>query len=95
MKGCMRFPDAMSVCKCFGEIVSVFPASLGVDQRQADPEAYYTVSPAPRIRRQRVNFNVLGESRFCPVVRRTEALKRFEAMGDFSSAGVLRLIPVA
>jgi len=44
-----------------------------------DPEEYYTVTPTQPIRRQRINFNMLGESRFCPIVRRTQSLKRFEA----------------
>ena len=43
-----------------------------------EPAEYYTVSPARRIRRQRVNDNLLGDTRFCPMVRRTEALRAFE-----------------
>ena len=36
-----------------------------------ESDKYYTVSPARRIRRQRVYDNLLGDSRFCPTVRRT------------------------
>jgi len=43
-----------------------------------DPEQYYTVAPARQIRRQRINDNLLGDSRFCPTIRRTDALRRFE-----------------
>jgi hypothetical protein len=43
-----------------------------------DSQQYYTVSPARQIRRQRVNDNLLGDSRFCPTIRRTEALRGFE-----------------
>ncbi len=43
-----------------------------------DPEEYYTISPARRVRRQRINDNLLGNEKFCPVVRRTEALRAFE-----------------
>lgn len=43
-----------------------------------DPDEYYVTSRASRIRRQRVNDNLLGDSRFCPVVRRTETLTEFE-----------------
>jgi len=43
-----------------------------------EPEEYYTVSPARQIRRQRINDNLLGNSRFCPIVRRTETLRSFE-----------------
>jgi hypothetical protein len=45
-----------------------------------DPDQYYTVTPTQQIRRQRINYNMLGESRFCPIVRRTDALKRFESL---------------
>lgn len=34
----------------------------------------------PRVRRQRVNDNLLGDGRFCPMVRRTDTLRQFEAM---------------
>jgi len=44
-----------------------------------DPDEYYTVSPARQVRRQRINDNMLGESRFCPTIRRTDALRGFEA----------------
>ncbi len=40
---------------------------------------YYTVSPARRIRRQRVYDNLLGDSRFCPVVRRTPFLEDIDS----------------
>jgi hypothetical protein len=45
-----------------------------------DPEAYYTARPARQVRRQRINDNLLGDGRFCPTIRRTEALRRFEAV---------------
>ena len=43
-----------------------------------DPDEYFTVTPARQVRRQRVNDNLLGDSRFCPTVRRTDALRDFE-----------------
>jgi hypothetical protein len=43
-----------------------------------DRNDYYTVSPARRVRRQRINDNLLGDGRFCPMVRRTGALRDFE-----------------
>ena len=43
-----------------------------------EPDEYYTVTPARQIRRQRVNDNLLGGSRFCPTVRRTDTLRNFE-----------------
>ncbi len=42
------------------------------------PDEYYTVTPARRVRRQRINDNLLGDPRFCPTVRRTETLRDFE-----------------
>ena len=44
-----------------------------------DPDQYYTVTPAHQVRRQRINDNLLGERHFCPTIRRTDALRRFEA----------------
>ena len=43
-----------------------------------DPDEYYTITPALQIRRQRINDNLLGDNRFCPMVRRTETIKEFE-----------------
>ncbi len=48
-----------------------------IDLLKADE--YFTLRPAHRIRRQRINDNLLGNSRFCPTVRRTETLRNFEA----------------
>lgn len=44
-----------------------------------DPAAYYTTTPGRRVRRQRVYDNLLGDSRHCPTVRRTEELRAHEA----------------
>jgi hypothetical protein len=41
-----------------------------------DPKAYYTAKPRLS-RRHRVRDNLLGTGRFCPVIRRTEALTAF------------------
>jgi Fic family protein len=46
-----------------------------------EPTKYYTIIPVRKVRRQRVNDNLLGDSRFCPMVRRTEYLRNFEAAG--------------
>lgn len=43
-----------------------------------DLDKYYTVTPARQVRRQRINDNLLGDSRFCPTVRRTDTLRDFE-----------------
>ncbi len=43
-----------------------------------EPDEYYTVIPVRRVRRQRVNDNLLGDHRFCPTVRRTDTLRGFE-----------------
>ena len=44
-----------------------------------EPDAYYTITPGRKTRRQRINDNLLGTSRFCPTVRRTDVLRNFEA----------------
>jgi Fic family protein len=43
-----------------------------------EPDKYYTITPARQVRRQRINDNLLGDSRFCPTVRRTDTLRDFE-----------------
>ena len=43
-----------------------------------DPDRSYTVDPAQKIQRQRVNDNLLGTPSFCATIRRTEKLKQFE-----------------
>lgn len=43
-----------------------------------ESDKYYTLSPAPRVRRQRINNNLPGNRFFCPLIRRTAALERFE-----------------
>jgi len=43
-----------------------------------DPDEYYTVTPARQVRRQRINDNLLGDRRFCPMVWRTITLRDFE-----------------
>lgn len=43
-----------------------------------DSDQYYTVASARQVRRQRINDNLLGDDRFCPTIRRTETLRRFE-----------------
>ncbi len=43
-----------------------------------DSGRYYTVSEPRKVRRQRINDNLLGDARFCPSIRRTEILRSFE-----------------
>ena len=42
-----------------------------------EPDEYLVLSSGEQVRRQRVNNNLLGDARFCPVVRRTEMISRF------------------
>ena len=41
---------------------------------------YYTISNPQSIKRQRVRDNLLGDNNFCPIVRKTEKLKAYEAL---------------
>jgi hypothetical protein len=43
-----------------------------------DPEDYYT-SPGKSVPRQRIRDNLLGDRRFCPMIRRNDRLRQFEA----------------
>ncbi len=58
-----------------------------------DPEEYYTVTPS-RVSRQRINSNLPGDAMFCPLVRRTAELKRYEALGlDKQARDLLKQYP--
>ena len=46
-----------------------------------DADAYYTTTSSRRVQRQRINDNLLGDSRFCPTVRRTDVLRQNESAG--------------
>jgi uncharacterized protein YggL (DUF469 family) len=43
-----------------------------------DEEKYFTAETGERVQRQRVINNLLGGKNFCPVVRKTENLKKYE-----------------
>jgi len=42
-----------------------------------EPDTYVTVGTPKQSRRQRIRDNLPGDGRFCPMIRRTEAIKRF------------------
>ncbi len=43
-----------------------------------DSKEYYTVKPVRQVRRQRINDNLLGDQRFCPMIRLSDTLRAFE-----------------
>ncbi len=43
-----------------------------------EPEKYYTRVTPLKVSRQRINNNLLGNTQFCPLVRRTPLLQQFE-----------------
>jgi len=43
-----------------------------------ETDEYYTVTPARQVQRQRINDNLPGNQRFCPMIRRTDILRNFE-----------------
>jgi Fic family protein len=43
-----------------------------------DSEQYFIIPQPRRVRRQRINDNLLGDAGFCPTIRRTEALREFQ-----------------
>jgi hypothetical protein len=62
-----------------GEQLEVPDAAAGAYVDALDVAEYIT-RQGPKLRRYRVNFNLLGPtSRFCPVVRKTEKLRSYEA----------------
>lgn len=61
-----------------GETLSLDNLRQGSYIDLLDPDEYCTITPARPARRQRINDNLLGDSLFCPMVRRTETIKEFE-----------------
>lgn len=58
-----------------------------------DPDRYYT-APSVRSQRHRINNNLAGDASFCPVVRRTEALRKYESRTlDKKAQALLRRYP--
>jgi len=43
-------------------------------------EKYYTIKKSTSIKRQRIRDNLLGNRDFCPIVRKTDTLKKFELL---------------
>jgi len=43
-----------------------------------ETDEYYTISNPLKVKRQRINDNMLGNRDFCPVVRHTDTLRKFE-----------------
>ena len=41
-----------------------------------DGTKYYTAKPTPE-KRQKINNNLLGDRRFCPMIRKSETLKNY------------------
>lgn len=46
-----------------------------------DPAAYYVAAAGRSIQRQRIRDNLLGDARFCPIIRRTDNLSSSEESG--------------
>lgn len=61
-----------------GEKLPLDDLTMGNYVDLLDPSDYFTTA-ARQVRRQRINDNLIGDSRFCPIVRRTESLCSFEA----------------
>ncbi len=66
-----------------GRELPIPPIRKGRYLHALNPEAYFTAIPSPnrpeiRIRKMRVINNLIGNRRFCPVIRRTEKIKEFQ-----------------
>jgi len=77
-----------------GEELDLEDVSVGAYVDALESERYVT-RPGPKLRRYRVNFNLLGNARWCPIVRRTDKLKQYEAMrlDELARAAVRDLSP--
>jgi hypothetical protein len=61
-----------------GRLLPIDDLKLGNYFDLLDPDRYYTISSPVKVPRQRIYNNLLGGSHFCPVIRRTDILSRFE-----------------
>jgi hypothetical protein len=78
-----------------GERLDLPDVDAGAYVDALDPGEYIT-RPGTKLRRYRVNFNLLGPTaRWCPIVRRTEKLKAYEAAGldALAKSAVMNLSP--
>jgi len=58
-----------------------------------EPDRYYAAPPV-RSQRHRINNNLPGDASFCPLVRRTESLRKYEARAlDKKAQALLRRYP--
>ncbi len=62
-----------------GEQLSLEDLTRGNYVDLLESKEFYTASKTRRVKRQRVNDNLLGNRQFCPMVRRTETLRQYEA----------------
>lgn len=63
-----------------GKQLPVADLTRGNYTQALEPDLYYTVTPGKKIQRQRIINNLLGNKNFCPVVRRTNKLKKMDAV---------------
>ena len=66
--------------KITGRLLDIPETRAGRYVSLLDPKKYYTAEPI-RSRRHNIDDNLLGSMKFCPMVRRTEALERCELQG--------------
>ncbi|HKY40888.1 MAG TPA: Fic family protein [Polyangiaceae bacterium] len=78
-----------------GERLNLPDVDAGPYVALLEPERYVT-RPGPKLRRFRVDFNLLGpDPGFCPIVRFTELLREYEAQSqqDLASSAVHAIAP--
>ena len=59
------------------DLSGIAPRSAGCEIVEGECQDW-RLTAACQIRRQRINDNLLGDSRFCPTIRRTDTLRAFE-----------------
>jgi hypothetical protein len=62
-----------------GQTLSLSDLDQGAYIDLLEPEDYFTTSPGEKVRRQRINNNLLGDVNFCPTIRHTAATREFQA----------------
>ncbi len=61
-----------------GKQIPIDDLTMGNYTEALEPDRYYVVTPGERVQRQRIINNLLGNKYFCPIIRKTEKLKKLD-----------------
>ena len=63
-----------------GQLLPIADVTQGNYVEALEPKQYYTIKSGQKSKRHRIVDNLLGNKQFCPIVRKTDQLKKLEAV---------------